>query len=82
MPTPPRTCNAPVVVPVLAVVLYVLIISSVCTKVVVTVVYWIVNLLATISPPTYKLPPMPTPPATCNAPESVEYACVVLLVII
>ena len=28
--------------------------------------YWLIRV--TIFPPTYKLPPIPTPPATCNAP--------------
>ena len=30
----------------------------------------------TVLPPTYKLPPIPTPPETFNAPELVEVACV------
>ena len=29
---------------------------------------------AETAPPTYKLPPIPTPPATVNAPEVVEFA--------
>ena len=33
-----------------------------------------VSFSATISPPTHKLPPIPTPPATCNAPELVDVA--------
>ena len=36
-----------------------------------------VNFCATISPLTYKLPPIPTPPATCKAPVVVETALVV-----
>ena len=51
--------------------------SSVCTNVVVTVVSSMVNLLATMLPPTYKSPPIPTPPATCNAPVLVDVAIVV-----
>ena len=54
--------------------------SSVSTTVVVTVVYSIVNFCATISPPTYKFPPIPTPPATVNAPESVDNEVVVFCV--
>ena len=44
---------------------------------VVTVVYSMVNFCATISPPTYKLPPIPTPPATCSAPVIVDEELVV-----
>ena len=36
----------------------------------------------TVLPPTYKLPPMPTPPATVNAPVAVEVACVGLETVI
>ena len=57
-------------------------ISSVCTNVVVTVVNWIVSFCATISPPTYKLPPIPTPPETVNAPLFVEVALVLLVILI
>ena len=32
------------------------------------------NVVAVIIPPTYKLPPMPTPPTTCKAPEFVLVA--------
>jgi hypothetical protein len=39
-----------------------------------------VNFSATISPPTYKLPPIPTPPDTTNAPVLVEIDVVVLLI--
>ena len=31
-----------------------------------------------IPPPTYKFPPMPTPPTTCNAPEFVPFAATIL----
>ena len=48
---------------------------------VVTVVSSIVNLLAMISPPTYKLPPIPTPPYTCSAPVAVEVALVLFAII-
>ena len=71
-PTPPVTTNAPVSVEVDAVLLVVWIISSVLISVVVTVVSCIVNFCATISPPTYKSPPMPTPPETCSAPVLVD----------
>jgi hypothetical protein len=43
------------------------------------VVYSIVNFWATISPPTYKLPPIPTPPITFKAPVVVLVAEVLLL---
>jgi hypothetical protein len=36
-------------------------------------------LLLYITPPTYKSPPMPTPPATVNAPESVDVELVLLV---
>ena len=36
----------------------------------------------TALPPTYKLPPIPTPPVTFNAPESVDVACVLLEIVI
>ena len=72
IPTPPATINAPELVPVESVVLYVLIISSVVTNVVVTVVSCIVNFSATISPATYTLPPIPTPPFTTSAPVVVD----------
>ena len=77
MPTPPLTCRAPVVVDTAEVVLDVRIMSSVVTSVVVTVVHSMVNVCAIISPPTYKLPPMPTPPATTSAPVCVDVAVVV-----
>ena len=38
-----------------------------------------VILVAVIVPPTYKFPPIPTPPTTCNAPLLVEVAGVVLV---
>ena len=56
MPAPPAITKAPVSVLVDDAVLYVDIISSVVTSVVVTVVYWIVNRSAIISPVTVKLP--------------------------
>ena len=52
------------------------------TSVVVTVVNSIVNLLATISPPTYKFPPIPTPPTTLSAPVVLETAAVVLVIVV
>ena len=33
-------------------------------------------------PPTYKSPPIPTPPVTCNAPDCVELASVLLVIVI
>ena len=33
-------------------------------------------------PPTYKSPPIPTPPATCNAPEVVDVELVPLVILI
>ena len=62
---------APVTVLLELVVLLTVNTSSVTMSVVVTVVYCIVNFSATISPPTYKLPPIPTPPKTCKAPDVV-----------
>ena len=56
--------------------------SSVLTSVVVTVVYSIVSFCATISPPTNRSPPMPTPPVTCRAPVFVLVALVEFVVII
>lgn len=77
IPAPPATWRAPVVVDTAEVVLDVRIMSSVVTSVVVTVVNSMVNFYAIISPPTYKLPPIPTPPATINAPVCVDVAVVV-----
>ena len=34
-----------------------------------------------ISPPTYKLPPIPTPPITCRAPVTVEVAAAVFVIL-
>ena len=81
IPAPPAITNAPVVVLVLEVVLYVLIMSSVTTTLVVTVVSCIVNFSATISPATYKLPPIPAPPATINAPVIVIVADAVFVIL-
>ena len=80
IPTPPETCKAPELVFVAELMFDVRIISSVSTSVVVTVVYSMVNFWATISPPTYRLPPMPTPPATRKAPLSVVVADVLLMI--
>ena len=77
MPAPPAITNAPVFVPVELVSFVVVKTSSVVTLVVVTVVYSITKRLETMVPPTYKSPPMPTPPATCNAPLDVEVAEVI-----
>jgi hypothetical protein len=52
------------------------------TSVVVTVVYSIVNFCATISPPTYKLPPIPTPPVTVKAPVAVLVAASVEVILV
>ena len=47
-------------------------ISGDVTKVWVTVVYCITNLVALIVPPTFKSPPIPTPPTTVKAPVLVD----------
>ena len=80
MPTPPATTNAPVSVEFAAVVLYVDIISSVTKNVVVTVVSCISNSWAIILPPTYKSPPIPTPPLTINPPVLVEVEFVLFVI--
>ena len=54
--------------------------SSVTTTLVVTVVSCIVNFSAIISPPTYKFPPIPTPPATVKAPVVVEDELLISLI--
>ena len=56
--------------------------SSVVTEVVVIVVYCSVTIFAVIVPPTYKLPPIPTPPATTNAPVVVDVDTVELVTLI
>ena len=50
--------------------------SSVVTLVVVTVVYCTIKRLEIMSPPTYKSPPIPTPPLTCREPLCVDVAVV------
>ena len=81
MPAPPATINAPVVVELESVELVDVITSSVSTDTLVTVVYSMVSRCATISPPTCKLPPMPTPPLINNAPVMVEDDSVPLVII-
>ena len=80
-PIPPVIIIAPVVVDTALVSLLTVNTSSVTIDVVVTVVNCIVNFSATISPPTYKLPPIPTPPRTCNAPVIVELASAVFVTV-
>ena len=50
------------------------------TAPVVPITKFVVAVIADVTtwPPTYRLPPIPTPPATCRAPESVETEFVVL----
>ena len=72
IPTPPTTVKAPVVVLILDEVLVIVNISGDVTKVWVTVVYCITNLVALIVPPTFKSPPIPTPPTTVKAPVLVD----------
>ena len=75
MPAPPTTCNAPVVV------------EDDCVELVKEIDPVAVTLIAVklltpeilppvpavvIVPPTFKFPPMPTPPNTCNAPVLVD----------
>ena len=81
IPTPPATVNAPVVELILVVVLVIVNISGDVTSVWVIVVYCIVNWLAVIVPPTYKLPPIPTPPNTVSAPVDVLVELVELLIL-
>ena len=70
MPAPPVTTNAPEFVEVLEEVL------DITNVLVVPVVPEpiILPVISTISPVTYKLPPIPTPPLTTNAPELVLVA--------
>ena len=56
-PIPPSTVNAPVVVDNDCVVFVIVNISGLVTKLCVTVVYSIVNVVAVIAPVTFKLPP-------------------------
>jgi hypothetical protein len=81
MPTPPATDKAPVAVLLAKVVFVMVNMSGDVTSVVVIVVYCMSNSWATILPPTYKLPPIPTPPATVNAPVVVLVAGVVLTLV-
>ena len=88
MPAPPAITNAPVSLLVEDVVLYVLIISSVTTTLVVTVVSCIVNFSAKISPatckswPIFTVPAIPTPPLTTNAPVVLEIDVAVFVIVV
>ena len=65
IPTPPATVSAPVIVDVAIVVL---VIVNIPPNVLVTPATSPTRNLPKIVPPTYKLPPIPTPPATTSAP--------------
>ena len=80
IPKPPTAVIAPVSVEIASVLFCVKITSSVTIWVVVTVVNSIVNFCATISPPTYKLPPIPAPPITVRAAFEVLTACVLSVI--
>ena len=85
MPTPPGVVIAPVVVEVELVVVFtnkscdISVRPSVLDNPLDVVNTW--ALLRYAVPPTYKSPRMPTPPATCRAPVTVETALVVFVIV-